>query len=113
MAFFSLPPSDQPEQPSPRRPAPDPDEFEGSERKVVGWLAVLVLMVVGKIVEPMVPLSDRQKYLGLGVIGVVAWLIRIWTSLHDSDLACSDRESNRRMARLRHRLRQIFDIPII
>lgn len=112
--FFSLPPVDTPERPSPVKPAKDPDESDDEEnRKAVGCVTVAVLVIASKIVEPMIPLSDGQKYLGLGVLAVVAVLIGVWTRLHDSDLAYNDRDSDRWMARFRNWLRRLFNIPVI
>jgi hypothetical protein len=69
--------------------------------------------VAGALVETAFPLSGPKKILGAIALVAVVGLVQLWMSLHDSDLAFSDRDSKRRMARLRHRLRQIFDIPVI
>jgi hypothetical protein len=112
--FFSLPPADAPERVAPAEPAKDPDESDDdANRKVVGCVTVAVLVIASKIVEPMIPLSDGQKYLGLGVLALVAVLIGVWTRLHDSDLAYTDRDSDRWMARFRNWLRQLLNIPVI
>ncbi|MBW3571131.1 MAG: hypothetical protein KY467_08495 [Gemmatimonadetes bacterium] len=105
-AFSSLPP-DPPEE---RYPAVGSGGENGNR---VGCLAVLVLVVVGGIVEEAFTMGNPQRYLGLGVFAVVVALIGLWTTLHDSDLAYSDRDSDGRMARVRNRLRRLFNIPVI
>jgi hypothetical protein len=111
-AFFSLPP-DPPEGPSPARPPANAVEPRGRNLNKAGCLAVLVLAVVSGFVEASFPLSDRQKYLGMGAVAVVLVLMDAGMSLYDSDLAYSDRDSDRRMARFRNRLRRLLNIPVV
>jgi hypothetical protein len=111
--FFSLPPDDAPEEVPPARPVKDPDESHGLHANPVGCLAMLVVAIVGGIAEDMLPLSGRQKILGMGGLVVAALLVSVWVSLNDSDLAYSDRDSHGRLARIRNRLRQLFNIPVI
>lgn len=108
--LFALPP-EVPEGQTPAPPATEPEP----ERRItpVGCVVVLVLAVVSGFVETIFPLDDRQKYLGMGAVAVGLMLMQLWMDLHDSDLAYRDRNSRHRLARLRDRLRELLNIPVI
>ncbi|HYR08992.1 MAG TPA: hypothetical protein VEQ60_14520 [Longimicrobium sp.] len=81
--------------------------------RALRWVMFLVLIVVSAFLETIIPLSVWQKRLGFGAVVLALALIDLWIKLNDSDLAYIDRDSNRRMARLRARLRRLLGIPVI
>lgn len=108
---FSLPPADVPEESPPARAATDEPDRPSMNR--VGCLVIAVLAIVSGFVEDRLPLSGRQKIVGISILAVAMLLVSFWESLNDSDLAYSDRHSHGRLARLRDRLREFFNIPVI
>jgi hypothetical protein len=95
-----------------RQSRAQPSLYE-SVNKALGCFAFLGLVVVSAFVETYFPLSDRKKILGATTVGAVLGLLQLWIDLNNSDLAYIDRDSNRRMARLRNLLRRLVNIPVI
>lgn len=87
--------------------------LDKSVNKALGCFALLGLAVVSAFVETLFPVSDRKKILGAITVGAVLGLLQLWINLNDSDLAYSDRDSDRWMARFRNLLRRLFNIPVI
>lgn len=113
--FFCLPPQPVEEQSRPERAAGEADGGSGgaSGNRVAWLMAIAALMAVSELLEPALPISDTARYFGMAGLAVVAVLLRVCLDLHDSDVAWRDRDSRRRMARVRKRLRRLFNIPVI
>ncbi|HEX6373845.1 MAG TPA: hypothetical protein VF006_33260 [Longimicrobium sp.] len=103
-------------EPTPRRKgAPLPDVTGEQPPILAGCLtlfALVVLVVLSSAVETALDLSFAQEMTGLAALGMIALAVHLWWTLEDFDVAATDRDSRRLIARLRRWLRRVLGIRV-
>ncbi|HEU4881413.1 MAG TPA: hypothetical protein VFT45_04180 [Longimicrobium sp.] len=91
-------------------PLPDvTGERERADRGCVTWFAIIMLT---STVETFLDPSLAQKVTVIAVVGLIVTGVAFWFDLDDPEIAGSDAESNRLVARLRRWLRRVMGIRV-
>lgn len=100
-------------EPQPRRKGvPLPDVTGERPPILAGCLTAFAVLMVNSTVETFLDPSFAQTLTGIAVVGLIVIGVRIWPDLDDAEIAGSDAESNRLIARLRRWLRRVMGMRL-
>jgi hypothetical protein len=97
----------------PERAVSVPDGDIHHDVSATGCLGYSLLTGVGMVLNKLVDLPATQTVVGWVAVCVIAFCLSLWYTLDDYDVAVSDRDSKRLMARLRRWLRKVLEIRVI